>query len=104
MQFVEQLKLFTGADVGKLENEYNSWMRVMLKNRSEVPVLSNIPFRVIHRDMVIRNYEGDETFALAVYYEDVDVPESARGKDRAAGYEGGFSAVGQEGGRSRRGR
>jgi hypothetical protein len=97
MRIYEQVKLFTGGDTGKLEEQYNKWVRGKVQERSRIPMLSNKPLEIRDRDLVIRNYEGEETFALAIYYEEIEVPETAKMGDRAAGYQGGFSAVGKEG-------
>ena len=103
MKLYEQMKLFTGGDSSELERLYNTWIREEMEKRSKVPILSNKPFNILGRDLVIRNYKGDETFAMAVYYEYAELLDSEQGPDKAGNFAGAsaFPAQSKGGGRRR---
>jgi hypothetical protein len=91
MKVTERVKIFTGADTKKLEKMYAKWFDTILEERLKIPVLRGYPPRVIERSLVIRNYEGDETFALAVFYEDYILENHEVGEDRGGHLKGGVS-------------
>jgi hypothetical protein len=88
MRRVERVKIFTGADAGDVEKLYNDWYDAMLKERSEIPALDGVPLKILDRVFTIRNYDGEETFALLIFYEHMLTEAQEKGEDR-----GGNSAV-----------
>lgn len=96
MRKVEQVKIFTGANSDDLETEYNEWFKAVVDIRDKVPALKGNPFVILDRTLTIRNYEGDETYALAVFYEHMELDPHEQGPDRAAGFVGGMSAVSKQ--------
>jgi len=97
MKRVERVKIFTGANTQKLEKLYATWYDAVIKERSEIPALTGNEFKIFDRRMVIRNYNGDETFALAIFFEEVLVEEHEKGGDRGQHLKGGVSMVGKRG-------
>jgi len=93
MKFAERLKIFTGPDTDALEQEYSAWYDSIIAQRESVPALKGNPFRIIDRSMVIRQYDGEETFGLAVFYEDVLLAEYEQGKDRGGHLNNGVSMM-----------
>jgi len=86
----EQTKLFLADDIQKLEDEFNLWIRNETGERKRnIPALENEPVRILDRTMCVRNYEGEETYVLAVFYEHYDVKEFAKGGDRGTNFKGG---------------
>ena len=80
----EKVKLFTGEDTSKLEEEYNEWFRKRVEIRKSHSAIMHMPFQIFDRKLEIRNYEGEETFALAVWYEDIELKTQEVGsRDRA---------------------
>ena len=94
MQKVERVKLFIGGDAKKLEKQYAEWYDSVVEGRNSVPALKGNPFKIIERSLVIKNYEGAETFALAVFYEDTLLEDHERGGDRGGHLKGGVSMMG----------
>ncbi len=93
MKVVERVKIFTGANVSTLEKAYARWYDKKQEEREKVPALKGNPFVIIERSLTIRNYEGDETFALAIFHEDTILEEYEQGKDRGQHLRGGVSMV-----------
>lgn len=84
MKKYEQVKIFSGGNSNTVERQYNNWYVERKEEREGHRALSNLPFIILDRKMVIRNYEGAETFALAIFYEDYVLEEHEKGsKDRA---------------------
>ncbi len=93
MKLAERVKIFTGADTDTLEDEYAAWYDTIMEHRSTVPALKSTPFKILSRDLTIRNYEGEETFALAIFYEDTLLQAHEMGPDRGGHIQGGVSMV-----------
>ena len=93
MKLVERTKIFTGADTDDLEEEYSKWYDSVITARETVPALKGNPFKILERSLVIRNYEGEESFALAVFFEDVLLEDHEQGKDRGGHLNSGVSMV-----------
>jgi len=85
----EQTKLFMSGDIEELENQYNLWIRQEAGRRKKIPTLSETPVVILDRTMCVRNYEGEETYVLAVFYEHYDVKPTAEGQDRGIHFKGG---------------
>jgi len=86
----EQAKLFMGEDIQKVEDAFNLWVRQETgKRKKDIPALENEPVRILDRTMCVRNYEGEETFVLAIFYEHYDVMNFAQGPDRGQQFKGG---------------
>ena len=97
MKLTERVKIFTGADTQKLEKLYATWYDGVVAERAEVPALTGNKFNILERRFVIRNYEGEETFALAVFYEETLLEAHEKGPDRGKHLKGGVSMVGRRG-------
>ncbi len=93
MRLAERVKIFTGADTEELEQEYSDWYDSVVTFRETVPALRGNPFKIIERSIVIRNYEGDETYALAVFFEDVILADHEKGKDKGNHLQNGVSMM-----------
>lgn len=93
MRLVERLKLFVGSDIEDLERQYAEWYDGVVEARAAVPVLKGTPFRIIERSMVIRQYEGDETYGIAAFFEDVLLEASEQGADRGGHLNTGVSLI-----------
>ena len=93
MIVVERVKIFTGADTTTLEDMYAEWYDDILEYRAQVPALKGTPFKILDRNLVIRNYKGDETFALCIFYEDTSMEAHEVGPDRGGHLRGGVSMM-----------
>jgi len=93
MRLAERVKIFTGADTVALEQEYSDWFDGVIAARDAVPALRGNPFKIIERSLTIRNYEGEETYALAVFYEDAILEDHEQGKDRGGHLNNGVSLI-----------
>lgn len=85
MKRVERLKLFTGSNASEVEQQYNMWYDTKVEERSKVPALDNVPFKIHDRVFTIRNYDGEETYALAIFYEEMLFLPHEKGDDRGQG-------------------
>jgi hypothetical protein len=95
----EQCKLFMSGDIEELQDQYNLWFRNEMGERKKTPVLADTPINIFSRELAIRNYEGEETFVLAVFYEHYDVMGFAKGADRGQHYTGGSAFGPKKGGK-----
>lgn len=93
MRLAERVKIFTGADTEELEQEYSDWYDSVVTFRETVPALKGNPFKIFERSLTIRNYDGEETFGLAIFYEDVILEEHEIGKDKGRYLNNGISMV-----------
>jgi len=94
MKIYEQVKLFTGDDAGKVEKQYNTWVKELAEWRKGIPILGNRELKIKDRKFVIRNYEGAETFALSIFYEHAELTASEmHGGILSEGDKHGFSVV-----------
>jgi hypothetical protein len=94
MKLLEQVKIFSGGDTDTVEKQFNKWRITMEEEKNKAPKLRNHPFNILHRDFVIRNYKGEETFALVIHYEKVFLDPHEIGEDRVgAGRDIGVSMV-----------
>lgn len=82
MRLYEQVKIFMGGDVEELESKFNTWIKEQMDDRAKVPILSNKPFTILDRNLVIKNYDGDETYAMSIHYEYADLDPNEMGPDR----------------------
>ena len=96
MKTYEQVKTFLCESMEDVEEQYNKWYREQSDQQATVPALKGMPFSIIDRVLAIRNYEGEETFALAIFYEHFDLEAHEQGMDRG-GHMVGASAFGREG-------
>lgn len=85
MKRVQRVKLFTGENADDIERKYNDWMDAKHKEWSEIPALSSSKFTMYNPCLTIRNYDGEETFALAIFFEDMVLEPSESGPDRGQG-------------------
>ena len=89
MKPYERVKIFSGADTDVVEEQYNAWVREMTDFMAGTATLNGINLEIVSRDFVIRQYEGEETFALCVYYVHWDLEPRERGnQDYGAGVAG----------------
>jgi hypothetical protein len=93
MKLTERLKLFIGDDPAKLEQEYADWYDEIIEQRDTVPALKGNPFRIIERRLVVRQYEGDESWGLAVFFEAALLADYEQGKDRGRHLNNGVSMM-----------
>lgn len=93
MKFAERVKIFTGANVAKLEDLYAAWYDKIAADRAMVPALKNNRLKIISRDLIIRNYKGEETFALAIFFETCLLESHEQGPDRGHHLKNGVSMV-----------
>lgn len=93
MKFAERVKIFTGTDTDDLEKQFSTWYDQVIAEREAVPALKGNPFRIIERSLTIRNYEGEETYALAVFFEDALLADYEQGKDRGRHLNNGVSML-----------
>lgn len=93
MKKVERVKIFVHKDEDQLEEQFAKWFDGVVASREEVPLLKGTPLVIISRDLVIRNYEGDETLALAIFYEHVILDAHESGGDRGQHISGGVSMI-----------
>lgn len=91
----EQCKMFLSDDLQKLEDEFNLWYRQQIGERRKTPALEQTPLVIFDRVMCVRNYEGEETFVLSIFYEHYDVKATEVGQDRGQNFKGG-SAFGPQ--------
>jgi hypothetical protein len=96
MRTYEQVKTFMGSDMEELEKMYNEWIREQCDYQATIPALKGLKFTIIDRVLSIRNYDGEETFALAIFYQHYDLLAQEQGADRG-GKMAGASAFGREG-------
>jgi hypothetical protein len=93
----EQVHVLEKDNVADLEQEYNSWFKNQVEFHESVPALKATPFKVIDRVLSIRNYNGAETYVLAVFYEYFELEAHESGPDKGAGkHLGGVSAFGRQ--------
>ena len=86
MKKYEQVKMFSGDSVDKVEKQYNKWVKGQYEDFKSHLILSGMELEILDRDLVIRNYEGEETFALAVYYTHYELKRTQKGNlDKGAG-------------------
>ncbi len=93
MRLAERVKIFTGPDTEELEKDYAEWYDGVVLARDAVPALKGNPFKIFERGLTIRNYDGEETYAMAVFYEDVLLEDYEKGKDRGNHLQNGVSMV-----------
>lgn len=93
MKRVERVKIFTGEDTDELEKKFADWHDGVVTERDAAPITKGQPVLIRERSLVIRNYEGEETYALAVFYEGLLIAETETGKDRGGHLKGGVSMV-----------
>lgn len=93
MKLVERVKIFIHNDSEQLEKQYADWYDAIVEERQKVPLLSGTLLKILDRNLVIRNYEGDETLALAVFYEHVILSAQEQGDDRGQHLKGGVSMM-----------
>jgi len=93
MKRYEQVHIFEGSDIIELEKMYNEWFKMQVEFHLSVPSLASIPFKILDRVMSIRNYDGTETFALAIFYEYFELEVYEQGPDRGAGRNLGGTSV-----------
>ncbi len=93
MRLAERVKIFTGADIDDLEKEFSEWYDSAIAFRESVPALKGNKFVILERSLVIRNYEECETFALAVFFEDVILADHEKGKDKGNHLQNGVSMM-----------
>jgi hypothetical protein len=93
MKLTERVKIFTGANTDDLEKEYADWYDGIIAQREAVPALKGNPFQIIERSLTIRNYEGEETYALAVFYVDAVLADYEKGKDKGHHLNNGVSMM-----------
>jgi hypothetical protein len=93
MRLAERVKIFTGSNTDELEQEFNAWYDDAVHARDSVPALKGNPLNILERSITIRNYEGEETYALAVFYEDMLLEEHEKGKDRGHHLNTGVSLI-----------
>jgi len=96
MKTYEQVRTFLCDSMEELETAYNKWYRQKSDYQATIPALKGLPFHIIDRVLTIRNYEGEETFALAVFYQHFDLEAHEQGADRG-GSMVGASVFGREG-------
>ena len=86
----EQVKLFMAGDIEKLQDAFNLWIRQETGNRKKnIPALEHESMKIIDRTMCVRNYDGEETYVLSIFYEHYDVKPFAQGPDRGGQFKGG---------------
>ena len=85
MKRVQRVKLFTGENADDIETAYNTWMDKKYEERAKVPALSNTPFEMRDPCLTIRNYDGEETFALAIFYQEMLLEPHEMGSDKGQG-------------------
>ena len=88
MKPFEQVKIIFGEKVEDVEEGFNAWYRELAIGRENVPTLKNTPIKITDRVMCIRNYEGEETYVLAVFYIHYDIEPQEQGTDRGAAVAG----------------
>ena len=93
MKIVEQVKLFMAPDIKKVEKAFNAWVIEQAKERGSVAILSNHPLDIVERQLSVRQYDGEETFCLAIFYKHAFLEPSEVGPDKAGGMAGGYSMV-----------
>jgi len=93
MRLCERIKLFTGPDPGELEEEFATWYDAKVAEREAVPALRGNRFNILERNLIIRQYDGEETFGLSISYEDVLLEEHERGSDRGNHLNNGVSLI-----------
>lgn len=93
MKIVERVKIFIHNESQQLEQQYADWYDGIVEERLKVPLLSGTPLKILNRNLVIRNYDGDETLALAVFYEQVILNAHEQGDDRGQHLKGGVSMM-----------
>ena len=93
MKLVERVKIFTGADTDDLEQEFADWYDATVAAREEVPALRGNPLKILERNLIIRNYEGEETWGLAVFFVDTVLADHEHGKDRGGHLNNGVSML-----------
>jgi len=93
MKRVERIKIFTGEDTDELEEMFATWYDDIVEQRANAPVTKGQPIVIRERSITIRNYEGDETFALAVFYEDFLLEDFESGRDKGRHLKNGVSMV-----------
>lgn len=93
MRRYEQVQILESDDIKKLEKEYNEWFKKQVEFHESVPALKATPFKVLDRVMSIRNYNGAETYVLAVFYEYFELDVHEMGPDRGAGRHIGGTSV-----------
>ena len=90
---VERVKVITGDDTDNLEKQFAKWYDAIAAKRAAAPVTKGQPIVIRERSITIRNYEGEETFALAIFYEDFILADHEVGKDKGRHLKGGVSMV-----------
>jgi hypothetical protein len=93
MRRYEQVCVVEKDNVKDLEKEYNAWFKGQVDFHESVPSLKSTPFKVIDRVLSIRNYEGAETYVLAIFYEYFELDANEIGPDRGAGRHIGGTSV-----------
>lgn len=96
MKKMEQVKIFAGGEPSKVEKAYNKWYAELQTFRESVPALKGQPPVIHNRELTVRQYKGEETIAIAVFYEHIHLEAHEQGPDRGqAG--GGYSMIPGEG-------
>lgn len=97
MKKFERVKVFESSDIHELENQYNGWFKERSEFHASVPALRGIPFTIVDRVMCVRNYDGEETYVLSIFYEHYELESFEQGPDRGAGRKiGGASIFGRK--------
>ncbi len=86
MKLVEHVKIISASTTSKLEKKFNEWVIEQRKMFDSHTILLNTPFTIVQRELTIRVYEGEETFALAVFYNHpILTPKEQGNVDKARG-------------------
>lgn len=96
MRKFEQVRMFYSTDSEKVQEQYNTWYRKELAFRQGVPMVRGTPPLILDRCLTVRQYEGEETIALAVFYEHIELEANESGPDRGTNVSGASMIPGQK--------